>query len=77
MATKKVKIGTKPNNSEVEEWVATRSKQQPPEPAPEKMRRLTLDISESLHRAIKMKSVEEGVPMANLLRDLLQEHFVN
>ncbi|MGB3694221.1 MAG: hypothetical protein WBG70_08295 [Spirulinaceae cyanobacterium] len=41
----------------------------------EKMKRLTLDISESLHRAIKMKSVEEGVPMTDILRELLQKHF--
>ncbi len=42
-----------------------------------KMKRLTLDIPESLHRAIKMKSVEEGVPMTDILRGLLQEHFAD
>jgi hypothetical protein len=40
-----------------------------------KMKRLTLDIPEPLHRAIKMRSVEEGVAMVDMLRLLLQEHY--
>jgi hypothetical protein len=39
------------------------------------MKRLTLDIPEPLHRAIKMRSVEEGVAMVDMLRLLLQEHY--
>jgi predicted DNA binding CopG/RHH family protein len=39
------------------------------------MKRLTLDIPESLHRAIKRKAVEEGVTMADQLRSLLEEHY--
>ena len=41
-----------------------------------KMKRLTLDIDEQLHKAIKMKSVQEETPMADLLRDLLRQHFL-
>lgn len=40
-----------------------------------KMKRLTLDISKPLHKAIKAKAVEEGVPMADMLRSLLKTHY--
>lgn len=40
-----------------------------------KMKRLTLDISKPLHKAIKAKAVEEGIPMADMLRSLLEERF--
>lgn len=40
-----------------------------------KMKRLTLDISKPLHKAIKAKAVEEGIPMADMLRSLLEKHF--
>jgi predicted DNA binding CopG/RHH family protein len=39
------------------------------------MRRLTLDLDESLHRAIKKNAAEEGVTMAQKLRALLTEHY--
>lgn len=44
---------------------------------PVKMKRLTLDISEDLHKAIKTRAVVEGVPMANMLRSLLEENYRN
>lgn len=80
MAAKKVSIGTKPIpsvSSNVDQWVETRTVetetflQEKP-----KMKRLTLDIPETLHRAIKMKSVEQGVPMADLLRELLESNYL-
>ncbi len=40
-----------------------------------KMKRLTLDISEDLHKAIKMQSVTLGVPMVDMLRTLLETHY--
>ncbi len=40
-----------------------------------KMKRLTLDIAKPLHKAIKAKAVEEGVPMVDMLRSLLEEHY--
>ena len=61
MANKKAEVGVKSDGDEKK--------------PKEKMKRLTLDIPESLHRAIKMRSVEEGVPMTDILRELLQEHF--
>lgn len=45
------------------------------EEAPEAMKRLTLDIPESLHRRIKGKAVMEGVTMVNMLRELLEENY--
>lgn len=80
MAAKKVSIGTKPVPSvsaNVDQWVETRTVETEtlPQEKP-KMKRLTLDIPETLHRAIKMKSVEQGVPMADLLRDLLESNYL-
>ncbi|NJR39641.1 MAG: hypothetical protein HC781_13540 [Leptolyngbyaceae cyanobacterium CSU_1_4] len=54
------------------------SKKGASEPASEKatkMKRLTLDIAKPLHKAIKAKAVEEGVPMVDMLRSLLEEHY--
>jgi predicted DNA binding CopG/RHH family protein len=39
------------------------------------MKRLTLDLSEPLHRAIKKNAADEGVTMAQKLRALLSEHY--
>ena len=81
MAAKIVSIGAKPTSPvvpNIDQWVETRTVE--PELSIEeskpKMKRLTLDIPESLHRAIKFKSVELGVPMADLLRELLEQHYL-
>jgi len=42
-----------------------------------KLKRLTLDISEDLHRSIKMKSVSLGIPMVDMLRTLLESNYGN
>ena len=85
MPPKKVNFNAKPKQEQpinVDEWVVNRdlkavdSKSQPDE-APIKMKRLTLDIPESLHRAIKRKAVEDGETMADQLRSLLEEHYRN
>ncbi len=83
MPAKKVSIGRKPGTQEkpigIEDWVATREEVEAATPAtdnqPEKMKRLTLDLPEKLHRAIKRQAVEEGVTMADLLRSLLEQHY--
>lgn len=66
----------------VDDWVATpRTEAEPVTPVeapkPEKTKRLTLDIPESLHRSIKAKSVQEGVAMVDMLRELLSEKYGN
>jgi predicted DNA binding CopG/RHH family protein len=40
-----------------------------------KMKRLTLDISEELHRSIKLQAVTQGISMVDLLRDLLERTY--
>jgi len=42
---------------------------------PVRIKRLTLDLDEPLHRAIKKKAAEEGVTMAQKLRAILREHY--
>jgi len=86
MPAKKVSFGRKPGAVEkpvdVEEWVANREALVEPEimqesiepveleTKPEKIKRLTLDIPESL-----LKATSEGVTMVELLRELLEEHY--
>jgi predicted DNA binding CopG/RHH family protein len=85
---KKVTIGTKPSSvsdpAQLDQWVSERgesdgAQSQSVESVPEsvKMKRLTLDISEDLHKAIKTRAVVEGVPMANMLRSLLEQNYGN
>jgi predicted DNA binding CopG/RHH family protein len=57
---------------------AVESGEPTPTPAPkEKTKRLTLDIPETLHRAIKGKAAIEGVAMVDMLRELLEEKYGN
>jgi predicted DNA binding CopG/RHH family protein len=84
---KKVTFGVKPieqQSASVDEWVDTRSAPgeiaDSPEPSAaskEKVKRLTLDIPEALHRAIKGKAASEGVAMVDMLRELLEEKYGN
>ena len=39
------------------------------------MKRLTLDLPEGLHRAIKHRAVEEDTTMVDMLRTLLEERY--
>lgn len=50
-------------------WVAER---QPDKP---KMKRLTLDIDEELHRRIKVRAAERGTRIVDDLRQLLDDHY--
>ena len=59
------------------------SSPEPPTPNPQppiesvKMKRLTLDIPETLHRSIKLQAVTQSVSMVDLLRTLLEEKYGN
>ena len=90
MAIKKTAIPPKPSAAEkfVSGRLTSESKpeskssksivQTPPiETEKAKLKRLTLDISEELHRSIKMKSVSLGIPMVDMLRTLLDENYGN
>ncbi len=82
MSAKKVPITKKPTATEtprsLDDWVSSPEipeEEKPPETKPEKMKRLTLDIPQSLHRAIKRKAIDEGQTMAELLRTLLEQNY--
>ena len=74
MTGKKVAFGNKPQATPTpDDWVKNRVT---PEPAQEvKMKRLTLDVSEELHRRIKSACANRGVKMADEIRALLEDHF--
>jgi predicted DNA binding CopG/RHH family protein len=40
-----------------------------------KTKRLTVDVSEPIHKALKMKAVTEGVTMAEIVRQLLMQQI--
>jgi len=79
MAGKKVLIGgrpstTKPDPAEAADgWVSTRQT----EPAEDKMKRLTIDVPESLHRAIKAQCAMRGSKIADEVRELLLQKYGN
>lgn len=86
MPQKKVNFNAKPSQNQpktIDDWVENRDtesnvskpQESKPEAASVKMKRLTLDIPESLHRAIKKKAVEDGETMADQLRSLLEKHY--
>jgi len=39
-------------------------------------KRLTIDVSEPIHKALKIKAVTEGVTMAEIVRQLLMQQIV-
>ncbi len=77
MVKKKVNISQKPESKvlNADQWVADRTTNFDQQEPTEKMKRLTLDIPESLHQKIKFKAVEQGETMANMLRKLLEENY--
>lgn len=42
---------------------------------PPKMKRLTIDIPDSLHRRVKSRCGQDGLRMADVIRDLLEQRF--
>ncbi len=78
------KAKTQSKNLDVEDWVQTRGEEKEDSetitkkastPKKDKMKRLTLDISDQLHRTIKAKAVAEGKTMADMLRELLETTY--
>jgi len=76
MSTKKISFGTKPTNKPVpvaaDDWVENREVGNV-----ESMKRLTIDIPESLHRAIKAQCAMRGTKIANEVRELLLNKYGN
>lgn len=77
MSTKKVPLGlkptAKPTASTADTWVESRT----PANAPEAMKRLTIDVPESLHRAIKSQCAMRGAKIADEVRELLLKKYGN
>ena len=67
---KAIAIPPKPG---AEQWV--RQGAEPAPPVPVTLKRLTLDLPEALHRAIKMRAVEEGRSIVEMLRGLLEREY--
>lgn len=74
--SKKVSIGIKPTNIKEEvkadAWVENRSNKEI-----EPMKRLTIDVPESLHREIKAQCARRGTKIADEVRELLLQKYVN
>ena len=74
---KKVSIGTKPTSrsepAAVDTWVESRAADN----AQGSMKRLTIDIPESLHRAIKSQCAMRGTKIADEVRELLLQKYGN
>jgi len=71
MSTKKVSIGRKPSNKPTpvaDAWVENRETDEP-------MKRLTIDIPASLHRAIKSQCALRGTKIAEEVRELLLQKY--
>lgn len=80
--SKKVTFGTKPAVSSLDELVQARSEGQGAAPAAvvpavekEATRRVSVDLPLSLHTKLKLHCVQDGVLMADYLRDLIAERF--
>lgn len=77
MTTKKVQIGARPTSKADatlptgDDWVATRSSGD----VPERMKRLTIDVPESLHREIKAACAMRGTMIADEVRELLLQKY--
>lgn len=76
MTTKKIAFGTKPTNKSppglADTWVDSRDADEP-----EAMKRLTIDIPESLHRTIKSQCAMRGTKIADEVRELLLQKYRN
>jgi len=77
---KKVSMGPKPQPKQTptqnaDAWVNAEVSTPEIAPIEEKMKRLTLDVTDSLHRRIKSQCALKGVNMADELRLILEEHF--
>ncbi len=76
MNGKRISIGLKPGaQKRADEWVSDSAIAAPDEEGVPSiiMKRLTIDIPEELHRALKVKAATDGVKMADLVRSWITE----
>lgn len=79
---KKVSMKMPIKKTGADEWVNNRTSDVSegggdvvPMPINEPMKRLTLDVTESLHRRIKTECALKGTKMADILREILEREF--
>ncbi len=74
MSTKKIQFGTKPTSkpslASADAWVESRNSD-----VKEPMKRLTIDVPESLHRSIKMQCAMRGTKIADEIREILLQKY--
>lgn len=75
MSNKKIIFGVKPDRPDIDLWVETRAIEETKK-VPEKMKRLTIDIPESLHKAVKSACALRGTKIADEVRDLLNDKYI-
>lgn len=73
---KKIDFGGKPSprtdQGSPDKWVADRLTK-----SVEPMKRLTIDVPLSLHQTVKSQCAMEGENMADVIRGMLEQRFVN
>lgn len=78
---KKVDFPMNPKNKGLaktkDEWVGAESETKEKEKPKEPIKRLTVDVPESLHRTVKMECVAQGVSVSDKLREIIISHFKN
>ena len=74
MTGKKVSFARKERSPSADAWVENREVSQD-EVKQEKMKRLTIDVTESLHKAIKRACADRGTKIADEVRELLREKY--
>ena len=85
MSKKEIKFTKRPGAATVpanaEEWISAprgndlAAKAEAPAMPEETMKRLTIDIPESLHTRVKSQCAKRGAKMADEIRTLLETHF--
>ena len=69
---KKIRFGGKPSTlsprQSADAWVNDRDSEEP-------TKRLTIDVPSELHRQIKSQCAEQGVKMADVIREMLERRF--
>ena len=77
--TKRVDFGQrKPLPSDADTWVEHRVKESPAgeEVKPVKMKRLTIDIPDEMHRRFKIACATRDVRMADAIREMLAREYM-
>jgi len=79
MTAKRVSFGAKPTSkpaqAPADSWVENRTTGEAKEDTVEPMKRLTIDIPASLHRAIKAQCAMRGTKIADELREILSQKY--